>query len=94
MEAEVTEQSRSPWSFPIVIVEKKNSSHRICVDFQQLSAVTKPFAEPQPLTDDILALLKKGYMLFNSSPEFRILASGSGKTKPGESSSYLPYGSV
>lgn len=59
MDSGIIERSKSPWSFPIVIVEKKDGGHRFCVDFRQLNAITKPLAVPLPLIDDILALLGK-----------------------------------
>lgn len=57
LEAKIIEPSASPWSFPVVIVEKKDGGHRFCVDFRKLNAITKPLAVPLPLIDDILALL-------------------------------------
>ena len=57
LEAGVIERSRSPWSFPRVIVKKKDGGPRFCVDFRKLNAITKPMAVPLPLIDDILALL-------------------------------------
>lgn len=59
MESGIIERSKSPWSFPIVIVEKKDGGHRFCVDFRQLNAITKLLTVPLPLIDDILALLGK-----------------------------------
>ena len=56
-DAGIVERSRSPWSFPIVVVDKKDGGHRFCVDFRALNAVTKPLAFPLPLIDDLLALL-------------------------------------
>ena len=55
----VIERSVSPWSFPIVIVSKKDWGHRFCVDFRALNNITKPLAYPLPFIDDILALLGK-----------------------------------
>ena len=59
LEAKVIERSLSPWSFPIVVVDKKDRGHRFCVDFRALNNITKPLAYPLPLIDDILALLGK-----------------------------------
>ena len=59
MDSGMIERSKSPWSFPRVIVEKKGGGHRFCGDFRQLNAITKPLAVPLPLIDDILALLGK-----------------------------------
>lgn len=56
LDSGVIERSRPPpWSFPIVIVEKKDGGHRFCVDFKQLNSITKLLAVP--LLNDILALL-------------------------------------
>ena len=58
------ERSRSLWSFPIVVVDKKDGGHRFCVDFRALNNITKPLAYPLPLIDDILALLGKATCFF------------------------------
>lgn len=52
-------RSRSPWSFPVVIVDKKDGSKRFCMDFRKLNQITKKNSYPLPLIDDILALLGK-----------------------------------
>ena len=57
LSAKVIERSSSPWSFPVVIVDKKDGSKRFCVDFRKLNAITKPISYPLPLIDDILAQL-------------------------------------
>ena len=59
LEANVIRRSNSPWSFPVVIVDKKDGSKRFCVDFRKLNQITKPNSYPLPLIDDILALLGK-----------------------------------
>ena len=55
--SKVIERSTSSFSFPIIIVDKKDGSSRFCVDFRKLNEVTKPIAYPLPLIDDILARL-------------------------------------
>ena len=57
LDANVIRRSRSPLSFPVVIVDKKDGSKRFCVDFRKLNQVTKK--KSYPLIDDILALLGK-----------------------------------
>lgn len=74
LDSGIIECSRSPWSFPIVVVEKKDGVHWFCIDFQQLNAVTKPLAIPLTLIDNILALLGKATCF--STLDFR-LAGGS-----------------
>ena len=41
LDADVIRRSRSPWSFPVVIVDKKDGSKRFCVDFRKLNQITK-----------------------------------------------------
>jgi hypothetical protein len=57
LEAKVIERSQSPWSFPVVVVDKSDGTKRFCVDFRQLNKVTKSMSYPLPLIDDILAQL-------------------------------------
>ena len=35
LDADVIRRSRPPWSFPVVIVDKKGGSKRFCVDFRK-----------------------------------------------------------
>lgn len=59
LDAGVIRRSRSPWSFPVVIVAKKDNTKRFCVDFRQLNRITKKNSYPLPVIDEILALLGK-----------------------------------
>ena len=59
LEANVIRRSKSPWSFPVVIADKKDGSKRFCVDFRKLNRITKANSYPLPLIDNILALLGK-----------------------------------
>ena len=59
LEAKIISRSRSDWSFPVVIVDKKDGTKRFCVDFRKLNNITKLNSYPLPVIDDILALLGK-----------------------------------
>ena len=48
------DESSSEWSSPIVVVKKKDSSNRICVDYRKLNAITKFDAYPMPRIDEML----------------------------------------
>ena len=57
LDAGVIRRSRSPWSFPVVIINKKDNTKWFCVDFRQLNKITKRNSYPLPVIDEILALL-------------------------------------
>ena len=59
LDADVIRRSRSPWSFPVAIVDKKAGNKRVCVDFRKLNQITKKNSYPLPLIDYILAYLVK-----------------------------------
>ena len=58
LEAGIIRKSQSQYSFPVVIVDKKDGSKRFCIDFRALNKITKPISWPLPLIDDVLSLLK------------------------------------
>ena len=55
----VIQPSRSPWSFPVVIVGKKDGSKRFFTDFRKLNFISKEPSWPLPVIDDMLAVLGK-----------------------------------
>ena len=57
LSAKIIERSKSPWSFPVVIVDKKDGTARFCVDFRALNKITKTNSYPLPVIDDVLARL-------------------------------------
>ena len=53
-EAGVVQPSSSPWSSPVVMVQKRDGTHRFCIDYWELNKVTKANTYPLPHIDDIL----------------------------------------
>ncbi|UYV69897.1 hypothetical protein LAZ67_7001124, partial [Cordylochernes scorpioides] len=46
-------ESSSPWSFPVVLVQKKDGTNRLCVDYRELNKITIYDKQPLPLLQDI-----------------------------------------
>ena len=94
LDAGIIERSKSPWSFPIIIVEKKDGGHRFCVDFRKLNAITKPMAVPLPLIDDILALLGKSARFLTLDLRSGYWQIALDRMDREKGSFYLSYGSI
>ena len=55
--------SSSPWSFPVMVLDKKHSTKRFCTDFRKLNNILKKSSHPFPVTDNMLATLGKAKYL-------------------------------
>jgi hypothetical protein len=51
--------SSSPWAANLVVVDKKDGTKRLCVDYRKLNAVTKADKYPLPRIDDLLDKLQR-----------------------------------
>lgn len=63
----VIELSHSPWSSPVVFVQKRDESKRICVDYGKWNKVTKPDSYPFPrvhTTQWVILIFYAGLMPF------------------------------
>ncbi len=56
-EQDVIEQSKSPWSFPLVAAPKKGGKIRWCVDYRKLNDITTKDTHPLPSIEDNLVRL-------------------------------------
>ena len=50
--------SSSPWGAPVLFVEKKDGTQRMCIDYRSLNKVTIKNKYPLPRIDDLFDQLK------------------------------------
>ncbi|WVZ71031.1 hypothetical protein U9M48_019658, partial [Paspalum notatum var. saurae] len=61
---EFIQPSSSPWAFPVLFVDKKDGSRRMCVDYRALNDVTIKNKYPLPRIDDLFGLYEYTVMSF------------------------------
>eukprot|EP00745_Piridium_sociabile_P039410 TRINITY_DN7365_c0_g1_i12.p1 TRINITY_DN7365_c0_g1~~TRINITY_DN7365_c0_g1_i12.p1 ORF type:complete len:1702 (-),score=291.88 TRINITY_DN7365_c0_g1_i12:2644-7599(-) len=82
LDLEVIEHSKSPYTAPVVLVQKKDGSCRFCIDYRWLNKITEFDAEPIPDVEALFAALggsrffsridlAKGYWQIPVRPEDR-----------------------
>ena len=49
--------SRPPWSFPIVVIDKKDGTKRFCTDFRKLNNISGKSSWPLQVINSMLAAL-------------------------------------
>ena len=59
LNAGVIEPSSSEWASPIVLVDKKDGTLRLCIDYRRLNAESLADAHPMPQIDDLIDRLGK-----------------------------------
>lgn len=83
-ERKIIESSKASWASPIVLVQKKDGTLRLCVDYRKVNQVTKVDSYPLPTIDTMLQSLR-GRKFFStldlSSGYWQIALSESAKEK-------------
>ncbi|RWR99202.1 uncharacterized protein B4U79_01628, partial [Dinothrombium tinctorium] len=54
LDAGIIERGSSAFNSPLVVIRKKDGTHRVCVDYRRLNAVTKRETFPMPFLEELL----------------------------------------
>ena len=79
-QAGTIERSSSEWAAHIVLVKKKDSTLRLCVDYRRLNAVSQTDAYPMPRIDELIDRLGDAKYI-TTRPLTRILAGPSSQRR-------------
>jgi len=55
----IVEDEDSSFASPVVLVRKRDSSYRFCVDFRNLNKICLPLYQPLPVCEDILDVMRR-----------------------------------
>ena len=65
LEKDLIIPSHSPWSFPVLLVQKKNGKYRMCIDYRRLNEITIKDSYALPFIDELVSSVK-GAKIFSA----------------------------
>ena len=57
--------SHSPWSFPVLLIQKKNGKWRLCIDYRKLNEITIKDSYALPFIDELISSVR-GAKIFSA----------------------------